>query len=243
MTEIYNDRVKTELKKWRRRVTRKPSLTDRIAKSTQDKINSMIPEKVHNAITAAIKQMVKGVLYGSVIGKPKVVGASLEEREIMIGERLEFYRNTAAVEGGVTGMGGIISGLADFPLLLGIKLKFLYDIAAIYGYDLNDLRERIYLLHIFQLAFSSPDYRIKIFEEIDNWEQRKQMIPDDINSFDWRNFQQQYRDHIDLAKLAQLIPVIGAVVGVVVNYRLLTRLGETATNAYRLRWLAESRTT
>ena len=39
----------------------------------------------------------------------------------------------------------------------------------------------------------------------------------------------------DLAKMAQLIPVIGAPVGVVVNYRLITKLGETAMNAYRMR--------
>ena len=39
--------------------------------------------------------------------------------------------------------------------------------------------------------------------------------------FDWRNFQQEYRDYIDLAKMAQLIPVIGAPVGIVVNNRLI----------------------
>ena len=41
--------------------------------------------------------------------------------------------------------------------------------------------------------------------------------------------------------MAQLIPVIGAVVGVVVNYRLLNKLGETAMNAYRLRWKKENK--
>ena len=66
-------------------------------------------------------------------------------------------------------------------------------------------------------------------------------MPDDIHQFDWRSFQQEYRDYIDLAKMAQLIPVIGAVVGVVVNYRLLNKLGETAMNAYRLRWKKENK--
>jgi hypothetical protein len=56
-----------------------------------------------------------------------------------------------------------------------------------------------------------------------------------MNEFDWRNFQQEYRDYIDLAKLAQLIPVIGAAVGLVVNYRLLKKLGHIAMNAYRMR--------
>jgi hypothetical protein len=34
--------------------------------------------------------------------------------------------------------------------------------------------------------------------------------------------------------MAQLIPVIGAPVGIVVNYSLLKKLGITAMNAYRM---------
>ena len=64
-------------------------------------------------------------------------------------------------------------------------------------------------------------------------------MPDDVRSFDWRTFQQEYRDYIDIAKLLQLVPGIGAAVGTVVNYRLTNKLGETAKNAYRLRWLSQ----
>jgi len=70
-----------------------------------------------------------------------------------------------------------------------------------------------------------------------DWENKKQLLPDDINQFDWRNFQQEYRDYIDLAKMAQLIPLIGAPVGIIVNYRLIKKLGITAMNAYRMRIL------
>lgn len=233
----YEEQVKRELKNWKRKMTRRPTLTDNLAKSTQDKINRMIPEKIHQGITVAIKNMVQGVLYGSVIGKPAVSSETLERRDNMIIERQLFYRNTAAVEGGITGFGGIVGGIADFPLLLSIKLKFLYDAAAIYGYDIKDFSERIYLLHIFQLAFSSRSQRLKIFEVIENWEVYRKTIPEDINKFNWREFQQEYRDHIDLAKMAQMLPVVGSVVGIVVNYRLLNRLAETAMNAYRMRWL------
>ena len=62
--------------------------------------------------------------------------------------------------------------------------------------------------------------------------------PRSLDDVDWRRLQQEYRDYIDLAKLAQLIPVIGAPVGAVVNYRLLDRLGEAAIGAYRMRWFA-----
>ena len=62
-------------------------------------------------------------------------------------------------------------------------------------------------------------------------------LPDDMNEFDWRNFQQEYRDYIDLAKMAQLLPIIGAPVGYLVNNSLLKKLGVTAMNAYRMRIL------
>ncbi|WP_255494182.1 EcsC family protein [Hufsiella ginkgonis] len=35
--------------------------------------------------------------------------------------------------------------------------------------------------------------------------------------------------------MAQLIPVIGAAVGAIANYKLVDKLGETAMNCYRMR--------
>jgi hypothetical protein len=40
---------------------------------------------------------------------------------------------------------------------------------------------------------------------------------------------------MDIAKLLQLVPGIGAVVGAYANYKLVDKLGVTAINAYRLR--------
>ena len=73
---------------------------------------------------------------------------------------------------------------------------------------------------------------------MENWDQKSKELPADIHQFDWRRFQQEYRDYIDLAKMAQLVPVIGAPVGVIVNYRLIKKLGHTAMNAYRMRLLS-----
>jgi hypothetical protein len=158
-------------------------------------------------------------------------------REAAVKKRIDLYRNTAAVEGGITGAGGILLGLADFPILLGIKLKLLFDIASLYGFDVDDYRERVYLLHIFELAFSSHEHRRNIFLKMENWEEKMKTLPEDIKQFDWRNFQQEYRDYLDIAKMAQLVPVIGAPVGVIVNYSLIKKLGNTAINAYRMRLL------
>ncbi|WP_181308935.1 EcsC family protein [Rufibacter sp. XAAS-G3-1] len=233
----HEEKVLQELRDWQQQMLKEPSLMNHFTRGMQQKLNSYIPEKVHQAITAAIKQMIRAVLFGAKFTTGKSFPqATLELKETMARERIEFYKKTAAAEGGITGAGGILLGLADFPLLLSIKLKMLFDLAALYGHAAEDYRERIYLLHIFQLAFSSPQQRREVYLQMVDWETQKLHLPQDINQFDWRTFQQEYRDYIDLAKLAQLIPIIGAPVGAVVNYRLLQKLGTTAMNAYRMRW-------
>lgn len=222
---------------------RKPGLMNRLSKKMQTKINNYIPEKIHKAVTTAIKQMVRSVLFGAGITTSKSnTKDNLEVKERLIEERIKWYKTTAAAEGGVTGAGGILLGLADFPLLLAIKIKLLFDIASMYGFDVKDYKERIYILYIMQLAFSSDEERRNVYVKIVDWNKHASQLPDDINQFDWRTFQQEYRDYLDLAKMAQLLPVIGAPVGVIVNYRLIRKLGITAMNAYRMRLLSPGKT-
>jgi hypothetical protein len=232
----YDQKAFDELKHWQKQMMRKPSMLNNLSKKVQAKLNSYIPEKIHSAITTAIKQMVRGVLFGAqyVSKKPASIH-SLQQTEEATEKLIKTYKHTAAVEGGVTGAGGILLGLVDFPVLLGIKLKMLFDIAVLYGFDVKDYKERLYILHIFQLAFSSQEHRRNVFLQMQNWDEKKHQLPDDIHAFEWRPFQQEYRDYIDLAKMAQLVPGIGAVVGLVVNYKLIKQLGRTAMNAYRMR--------
>lgn len=232
----YNEEAQQELTEWQFKMQRAPGIASRMAAALQNKINSFIPQKVHNAITAAIKNMVKGVLFGATyITQKPVTDKTFVEREIMVNDRIKIYRNTGAAEGGITGAGGFFTSMADFPILLGIKMKMLFDIAAMYGYDVKDYRERLYMLYIFQLAFSSDKERAKTYDVIKDWNRKIEELPMDVNEFDWLNFQQQYRDYIDLAKLAQLLPVVGAAVGAIANYKLIKKLGFTAKQCYRMR--------
>jgi len=232
----YDLKITKELEAWQRQMIKSPSWLNSFSKKWQDKINKIIPEKAHAVITGTIKQMFRVVLFGSELTTTRIqVEGNLQLREAVIAEKINFYKKTAAVEGGITGAGGILLGLADFPLFLAIKIKLLFEIASVYGFDVSDYRERVYILYIFQLAFSSHEKRKEIYLRIKDWEAYSRQLPDDINQFDWRNFQQEYRDYIDLVKMAQLIPVIGAPVGIVANYHLVTKMGRMAMNAYRMR--------
>lgn len=237
--EAYETFARAELEAWRGRVTRPAGLVDKAARGVQTRINAIIPEQVHAAVTKVIEQMTRGILTGAdfTTGKP-LRDATLQAREDLARRRISAYRTVGATEGGVAGAGGFLLAAAEFPVLIGTKIKLLFDLAAAYGHSGDSLAERLYILEIFQLAFSSAEHRHAVYERLAAWDPTA--LPQDLQDFDWRRFQQEYRDYIDLAKLAQLIPLVGAPIGAIVNFRLLDRLGETAMNAYRMRVFSSS---
>ena len=238
--ENYNYIKSQELEIWKDKMRKKPSILNKASKGVQNKFNSILPDNYHNIITSAIKNMTKVVLFGSkYTTKKPLKGLTLEERDTLAYEKIKTYKSTAMIEGAGTGAGGILIGLTDLPLLLSIKIKLLYELASIYGFDVKDYRERMYILSIFQLAFSSQDHVNKIFAKIENWNEYKDTLSDDLNDLDWRSFQQEYRDYIDLAKLLQLVPGIGAFVGAYINNKLVDKLGEYAIYAYHMRLLCD----
>ncbi|WP_394233247.1 EcsC family protein [Niallia oryzisoli] len=233
----YENQAYQEIQAWKHKLLKRPKMVQRLTKQVQIKINEKIPDKAHEVITDAIKNFVKMTLTGSqfMTRKSEESHRSLEERDRLLNEKLSTYRRTAVIEGAGTGAGGILLGLADFPLLLSIKMKFLFEAATIYGFDTKEYEERIFMLQVFQLAFSSAEKRAETMKIIENWEDRKA----ELIELNWQEFQQEYRDHIDFVKMLQLVPGIGAVVGAFANYNLLDQLGETAQNCYRLRLLTQ----
>ncbi|MEQ2525618.1 EcsC family protein [Bacillaceae bacterium CLA-AA-H227] len=234
----YELQAYEEIQQWKRKLLKRANLVQRLSKKAQVKINEKIPEKAHQIITDAIKNMVKMTIAGSSFTTKMndSRNRSLEDRDKELEQKISLYRKTATVEGAGTGAAGLLVGLADFPLLLSIKMKFLFEAAAVYGFDTKEYEERLFILHVFKLAFSSDEKRRETLEIIENWEERKKEIID----MDWQEFQQEYRDYIDFVKMLQLVPGIGAVVGAYANYNLLDQLGEVAKNAYRIRLLGSS---
>ena len=222
-----------EVKDWKRRILKRPSMLNRVSKKAQNKMNGYIPAKVHQVITEAIKQMITATLAGTnkITKRPVNTNRSIIEMDKEMEKKIAQFQKAAAVEGAGTGAGGILVGLADFPLLLAIKMKFLMESAALYGHDPEEYEERVFLLYVFQLAFSSEGRKPYLLDIIENWEEKKA----EMLKLDWQELQQEYRDYIDFVKLLQLVPIIGAAVGAVANYNLLEQLGETAKNCYRIR--------
>ncbi|WP_048602641.1 EcsC family protein [Rubeoparvulum massiliense] len=236
--EIYK-----ELQAWQRKMERPASNLSfqQSVKGIQNRFNQMIPQRFQNLMTSSIRNMVQATLNGSqyTTKVPRIEAYTLYRRERLFDEALNQYKKTAAVEGAGTGAGGIFLGLVDFPLLLSIKMKFLFQGAAIYGHDIHDYRERLYLLYIFQLTYSSKAWQEKVYTRMKNWSTYVHTLPprlDYTQEVDWEKLQIEYRDHLDLVKMLQMLPGVGAIVGAWANYHLLEQLGETARNSFRMRY-------
>ena len=156
----YEDHVRVDLDRWVRKLLKRPGLLERTSKVLQTKVNDkIIPKKVHTLITATVKGLVKSVVFGLdyIPKSPPLYRVPLQERDQLAEILLSKYRKIAAAEGAGTGAGGFTLAIADFPALIAIKMKFLFELAHIYGFSTNDYRERLFLLYIFQLAFSSQE--------------------------------------------------------------------------------------
>lgn len=100
----YDQHVARALDAWRDRINKEPYYSTQLTRRFQRKVNSMIPEKVHAAITSAVKHMTETVCLGiGYISKDPLRDTPFEVAEKRVDERIAFYAKTAAAEGALTG--------------------------------------------------------------------------------------------------------------------------------------------
>lgn len=238
----YEHKVQRELFEWEHKMFKPPGWLEKTSKTMSSKINHMIPAKVHDIITATIRSIVKTALFGAEYTPKRTIQAApvLEFCDQDAREVFAIYQKIAVAEGAGTGAGGIMLSAVDFPALIAIKMKFLFELAHVYGYNTKDFSERIFILTVFQMTYSGHENRAKLLELVKNWHIEKQKWSSEVHhtrTMDWETFQIEYRDSMDFRKLLQMVPGIGAVAGAWANYTILEELREFAMNAYRLRRL------
>lgn len=230
---LYEKTLRKELSVWEKEMRKSPGFMGKASKTVQTKMQNLIPQKAQDFITRSIQKMTEMIMSGSgfLTDTETAQAISLGESDYLVEQKFQVYHRVAVAQGVGFGLGGILLGLADFPALLSIKVKFLFDCAKCYGFDVHQASERQFMLYIFQLAFCSDQRRLELFPILQAWDENH---PKEV---DWELFQTEYRDYIDLAKLFQLLPVVGSVAGGAANHGLLKKLKITAMNCYRLRIL------
>ena len=237
-SNLYYKTISKELKSWEKQMMKRPRLTNRASKALQVRIQKLVPKKAQDIITASVKGMVNTVMTGSsLLTKTETASnPTLAESDYLVEQKYALYYKTAIAQGVGFGLGGILINLADLPALMTIKVKFLFDCAKLYGYDVNLESERMFMMYVFQLAFCSDQRRLDVFPIIKNWDKQADSI-----TIDWERLQMEYRDYLDIAKLLQLLPVVGAIAGGAANHSLMNKLKITAVNCYRYRLLEQEK--
>ncbi len=147
--------------------------------------------------------------------------------------------NTATVQGATTGIGGIFTLAIDIPLLLGISIKALQEIAISYGYDPSEKSERIFIVKCLQFSSSDIVGKKAILEDLAAFrsgEQSKQVLS---QLQGWREVMLSYRDNFGWKKLFQMIPIAGILFGAYLNRSTLQDVTETGRIMYRKRRIIE----
>ncbi|KOP68137.1 ecsC [Bacillus sp. FJAT-18019] len=238
----YEQEIQKEIADWEQTLFKPPGWLEKTSKSIGSRINHWIPPKVHSIITTTIRSIVRTALFGAEYtpSRPVQKRLQLESADQEAKELFALYQKIAVAEGAGTGAGGIMLSMVDFPALIAIKMKFLFEMAHVYGYDTKHFSERVFILKVFQMTFSGPENRARLLDSIKRWHNEKEQWHSEAEyskNMDWETFQIEYRDAMDFRKMLQMVPGIGAIAGAWANYSILEELREFAMNAYRLRRL------
>jgi len=260
--EESNDDLVIELKKiqdWEKdqkdlwfweKIGRLPfALLDKVTpKFIQDKVGTAIDE-IGNYIQTGGQYLVKeqDVLKRYKDLDSSLAGITLEEVRTLPLKKMDeaAYQigqsrtKIATVQGATTGIGGLFTLSIDIPLLLGISLKVLQEVALCYGYDPREKSERIFIIKCLQFTSSDIVGKQAILEELAAFhkgESSQQMIS---QLQGWREVVYTYRDNFGWKKLFQMIPIAGMLFGAYLNRSTVGDVVEAGMMMYRKRRILE----
>lgn len=175
-----------------------------------------------------------------------LVALDLSEIDKVVGWLAAKYKGIALVEGAGTGAGGIAGLIVDIPALITLNLRAVGEYAAYYGFDTSRQEERLFALNILALA-SSPSDASKVLAMA----QLVRIARDVARKSSWGQLEKQVLVKIiqeisktlgirlTKAKLAQTVPIAGAVVGAGFNAYFTMKVCDSAYYLYRERFLAQ----
>lgn len=145
----------------------------------------------------------------------------------------------AAIQGATTGIGGIFTLAIDIPVLLGLSLKVLQEIALCYGYDPKEKSERIFIVKCLQFTSSDIVGKKAILEDLASYHQgnHNNQIVSQLQG--WREVVTTYRDSFGWKKLFQMVPIAGIIFGALINRSSMSDVADAGKMLYRKRRILE----
>ncbi len=148
-------------------------------------------------------------------------------------------KKIATVQGATTGFGGWFTLAIDVPVLLGLSLKVLQEMAISYGYDPRENTERIFIVKCLVLSSSDIVGKRAIIEELSQFGRNMQNINTIAQLQGWREVIITYSDNFGWKKLFQLVPIAGMLFGAYLNRKTIEDVAMTGKMMYRKRRVME----
>jgi EcsC protein family len=176
----------------------------------------------------------------------EIQGLPLEDIDRVIGYLAAKYKGIALAEGAGTGVVGLVGIPVDLIALLGMNLRAIGEYATYYGFDVSNQAERLFMMNILGFASSPSDAAkqasmaqlVKIAREV-----AKKKAWKDLEAHTFVKIVQQIAKALGVrltkAKLAQVIPAMGAAVGGGFNAYYTGKVCDAAFFLYRERFLAQ----
>lgn len=186
-----------------------------------------------------IKKIQESTLYP--IESIEDIGSMPLENMISLGERLQNERmKLATVQGASTGIGGIFTLVVDIPVILGIALKTLQEIAIIHGYDPNEKQERVFIVKCLQFASADIVGKEAILKELSQINEKRDSSESMISQLKgWQEVFFTYRDQFGWKKLFQMVPIAGMIFGAFSNKAMIEDVSQAGIMLYRKRRIYE----
>jgi hypothetical protein len=150
-------------------------------------------------------------------------------------------KNLATIQGASTGIGGIFTLTIDIPLLLGLQLKTIQDIAICYGYDPKAKEERLFIVKCLQFVSADIVGKQAILSQLSQFDNHDDSAKREVLSElqGWREVVFSFRDQWGWKKLFQMIPIAGLVFGAFINRGAVNDIAEAGKMLYRKRRIIE----
>lgn len=163
----------------------------------------------------------------------------LSEMDRVAKDLLGSRSKLATIQGATTGIGGVFTLAIDIPLLLGMSLKVLQEMALTYGYDPHNKEERIFIVKCLQFTSSDIVGKKAILEDLESFHS-SQTRDQTISQLEgWREVVMTYRDNFGWKKLFQMVPVAGMIFGAYINKSTIQDVADTGMMLYRKRRILE----
>lgn len=189
------------------------------------------------------KQMIKKIKKATIypIENLADVGKMPIEDMISISNKLQSNRSkVATIQGASTGFGGLFTLVIDIPVILGMALKTLEEIAIIHGYNPDEKEERVFIVKCLQFASADIVGKEAILNELANMNTQKDTSANMISQLKgWQEVFFTYRDNFGWKKLLQSIPIAGMIFGAFINKGMIKDVSEAGMMLYRKRRIYE----